>query len=271
MANVQSIVARIAVGTQRLVLIGAPPRLEGVLALANPGGDKLKLKSALVRLKDGQWGDPHVPLRLEVSARVAGGTAVQAPVALPVDARMPPGEYRGELRIDGDDAPREVLLKVLEHREVVVAPSRFELYGQPGASPTVPAVVANLGNVPFVLPKAALVALGEDDAVTQLFHVALAKKGAEGHAAALDAYAQLVAAAEVDAAKVAVGAGAGEPIAPGESRETAFTFALPARLARHRRYHGSFAIGRAQCTVDLEVAAETPAVRPAAANPTNRK
>jgi hypothetical protein len=271
MANVQSIVPRLAVGTKRLVLIGAPPLLEGVLALANPGGDKLKLKSALVRLEDGQWGDPHVPLPLAVSARVAGGTAVQVPVTLPVDARMPPGEYRGELHVDGDDAPREVLLRVLEHRDVVVAPARFELYGMPGASLAVPAVVANLGNVPLVLPKAALVALGEDDAVTQLFHVAMARKGAEGHTAALDAYAQLVAAAEVDAAKVAIGAGAGEPIAPGDSRETSFTFELPARLARHRRYHGSFSIGRAQCTVDVEVAAETPAVRPTAAKPTTRK
>jgi hypothetical protein len=175
---------------------------------------------------------------------------------------------------------------VLEHREVVVAPAGFELYGLPGASLAVPAVVANLGNVPFVLPKAALVALGEDAAVTQLFHVALARKGAEGHAAALDAYAQLVAAAEVDAAKVLVGAGAGEAIAPGESRETSFTFELPARLARHRRYRGSFTIGRAECTVDLEVAADAPAipaappaaapapavtVRPTTGRPTTRK
>jgi hypothetical protein len=276
MADVQSIRPRLSVGTQRLVLIGAPPLLEGVLALANPGGDKLKLKSALVRLKDPQWGDPHVPLRLAVSARVAGGHAVQVPVTLAVDPRMPPGDYAGELLFDGDDKPRAVLLKVLEHREVAVAPAGFELYGHPGASLTVPAVVANLGNVPFVLPKAALVALGEDAAVTQLFHVALARKGAEGHAAALDAYAQLVAAAEVEAAKVAVGAGAGEAIPPGESRETSFTFELPARLARHRTYHGSFTIGRAPCTVDLEVAADAPAVppialRPAATRLTTRK
>ncbi|MBN8510978.1 MAG: hypothetical protein J0L57_20500 [Burkholderiales bacterium] len=278
MANVMSMPTRLSVGTQRLVLIGAPPLLEGVLALSNPGGDKLKLKSALVDLKDPQWGDPHVPLRLAVSARVAAGHAVQVPVTLAVDPRMPPGDYAGELRIDGDDSPREVLLKVLEHREVAVAPAGFELYGLPGASLSVPAVVANLGNVPFVLPKAALVALGEDAAVTQLFHVALARKGAEGHAAALDAYAQLVAAAEVDAAKVVVGEGAGETVAPGENRETSFTFELPVRLARHRRYHGSFAIGRAQCTVDLEVAADAPAVptappavRPATTRLTTRK
>ncbi|MBE2242908.1 MAG: hypothetical protein IAE86_09145 [Burkholderiaceae bacterium] len=257
MANVQSMPPRLSVGSRRLVLIGAPPLLEGVLALANPGGEKLKLKSGLVQLKDSPWGDPHLPLQLTVSARVAGGLAVQVPVTLTVDPRMPPGNYAGELRFEGDDKPREVRLKVLEHRAVVVAPASFELQGAPGASLTVPAVVANLGNVPFTLPKVALVALGEDSAVTQLFHVAMANKGAQGHVAALDAYAQLVAAAEVDAAKVVIGAGAGEPIAPGESLETSFTFELPARLARHRSYHGSFRIGRASCSVDLEVGAES--------------
>lgn len=276
MANVQSMPPRLSVETRRLLLIGAPPLLEGMIALANPGAERLKLKAALVHLKDSQWGDPHVALRLAVAARVAPGHAVQVPVSLAVDPRMPPGDYRGELRLDADDRPREVLLKVLEHRAVAVAPSGFELYGAPGASVTLPAVVANLGNVAFVLPRAAIVALGEDAAMTQLFHVAMAKKGAEGHAAALDAYAELVAAAEVDAAKVKVGAGAGEPIAPGDSRETSFTFELPARLARHRSYHGSFAIGRAQCTVDLEVAADVaaappPATRPPATRPTGRK
>lgn len=265
MANVQSVPPRLSVGTQRLLLIGAPPLLEGVLALANPGGDKLKLKSALVHLKDSQWGDPHAPLRLTVSARVAAGLAVQVPVTLAVDPRMPPGDYAGELRLEGDDKPREVRLKVLEHRDVVVAPASFELHGVPGTTLAVPAVVANLGNVPFVLPKVALVALGEDSAVTELFHVAMAKKGAEGHVAALDTYAQLVAAAEVDAAKVTIGAGAGEPIAPGESRETSFAFELPQRLARHRSYHGSFRLGRATCTVELEVAAESPAKPPTTA------
>lgn len=253
---------RLAVGAARLVLIGRPPTLSGMLQLANPGADKIKLKSASLRLKDSQWGDPHVPLRLDVSARVAGGTAVQVPVTLSVDPRMPPGDYRAEVRFEGhDDKPREAVLKVLEHRAVVVTPESFELYGAAGATVVMPAVISNLGNVPFVLPKVALVALGEDAAVTQLFHVAMARKGAEGHQAALDAYAQLVGATEVDAAKAVLGAGAGEAVAPGESRETTLAFELPARLARHRTYHGTFSIGKAQCGVELEVA-DAPAPAP---------
>ena len=271
MAIIQSMPGRLVIGNARLVLIGRPPLLAGMLQLANPTTDKIKLKSGLVRVKDRQWGDPHKPLALAVSARVPGGVTTQVPVSLTVDQRMPPGEYKGEAMFDGEDKPREVVVRVLENREVAVTPAAFELYGAPGAAVSVPAVVSNLGNVPFVLPKVALAALGLDKAVTQLFHVAMARKGTEGHQAALDAYAQLVGESEVDAAKVLVGAGAGEPLAPGESVETTLQFELPQRLARHRLYHGTFSIGRAECSVRIEVA-EVPAdvTRPGTA-PKTRK
>ncbi|HTN49751.1 MAG TPA: hypothetical protein VMK32_10005 [Burkholderiaceae bacterium] len=254
MAITQTVPGRLVIGTARLVLIGRPPQLAGMLRLANPTADKLKLKSGLVRLKDRQWGDPHRPLTLQVSGRLLGGTAAQVPVSLTVDQRMPPGEYPGEATFDGEDKAREVVLKVLESRDVTVTPATFELYGAPGATVAVPTVVSNLGNVPYVLPKVALVALGLDTAVTQLFHVAMARKGAQGHQAALDAYAQLVGESEVEPAKVLVGAGAGEPLAPGESLETSLQFELPQRLARHRLYRGTFSIGKAECGVEIEVA-----------------
>jgi hypothetical protein len=254
MAIIQSMPGRLVIGNARLVLIGRPPLLAGMLHLANPTADKIKLKSGLVRLRDKQWGDPHKPLVLAVSARLSGGAAAHVPVSLTVDQAMPPGEYNGEATFDGEDKPRDVVVKVLENRAVAVTPATFELYGAPGAAVKVPAIVSNLGNVAFVLPKVALAALGLDTAVTQLFHVAMARKGAEGHQAALDAYAQLVGESEVDPAKVLVGAGAGAPLAPGESIETTLQFELPQRLARHRLYRGTFSIGKAECGVQIEVA-----------------
>jgi hypothetical protein len=271
MAIIQSMPGRLVIGNARLVLIGRPPLLAGMLHLANPTADKIKLKSGLVRLRDKQWGDPHKPLVLAVSARLSGGAAAHVPVSLTVDQAMPPGEYNGEATFDGEDKPRDVVVKVLENRDVAVTPAAFELYGAPGATVTVPAVVSNLGNVAFVLPKVALAALGQDAAVTQLFHVAMARKGNEGHHAALDAYAQLVGESEVDPAKVIIGSGAGEPLAPGKSVETTLQFELPQRLSRHRLYHGTFSIGRAGCIVRIEVAeVSTEVTRPGIA-PKTRK
>lgn len=266
MAILQSMPGRLVIGNARLVLIGRPPLLAGMLHLANPTADKVKLKSGRVRLKDRQWGDPHKPLALDVSARLQGGAAAHVPVSMTVDQRMPPGEYNGEAMFDGEDKPRQIVLKVLENREVAVTPTTFELYGAPGAAVTMPVVVSNLGNVAFVLPKVALAALGLDTAVTQLFHVAMARKGGEGHQAALDTYAQLVGESEVDPAKVLMGVGAGESLAPGESIETTLQFELPQRLARHRLYRGTFSIGKAQCGIQIEVAeGSTDVTRPGTA------
>jgi len=251
--------ARIEVAPGPLVLIGAPPLLRGSVHLSNPGGEKLKLKTAALRLDSKAWGDPHRPLQLAVGARLAAGGAVHAPVSVAIDPRTPPGEVRGEVSF-GDDGPaREIVLKVLERRAVAVTPSRFEVHGQPGEAVTLPVVITNLGNVPFTVPRVALVALGEDQAFTQLFHVAMARKGGEGHQAALDAFVELLGATEVDAAKAVIVDGGGTSLAPGEPLSTGLRFELPVRLARHRVYQGSFTIGKTQCDLEIEVADETAA------------
>jgi len=238
---------RAKVGAERIVLIGTPERLTGIVRVSNPGNDKLKIKTAVVRLKQG--GDE--PLPLAIDARLAGGETAHAPASLALDPRTPPGELHGEV-VFGDET-REVVIKVLERRSLAVIPDQFQLHGAPGDSVRVPVAITNLGNVPFELPRVALVALGQANAFEQLFHIAVAKKGGEGHQPALDAFAQLLGASEVEAPKVLLGEGAGQVLAPGESLESEFTFELPAKLARHRVYLGSFYIGREQCTVEIEV------------------
>lgn len=236
-----------AASPQRIVLIGAPARLQGLVRLSNPGVDKLKIKSAPLRLK----GGAAEGVQLSLGARLAAGATAHTQATLQLDPRTPPGELHGQVMV-GDEA-REVLIKVLEHREVALTPDRFTLHGAPGARITMPLIVTNLGNVPFQVPRVALVALGQAQAFEQLFHVAMATAGAAGHQAALDAFARLLHGSEVAAPKVRFGAGAGRSLAPGEALETEIAFELPDTLARHRVYLGSFAVGRAQCTVEIEV------------------
>lgn len=247
---------RARVGPERVVLIGTPEQLTGVVHLSNPHAEKVKLKTALVRLK----GHAAVELPLTLGARLLAGTAQHVPATLVLDATTPPGEWHGEA-VFGDET-RELVVKVLERRAIALSPSAFEIHGAPGAHVTRPVVVTNLGNVPFVVPRAALVALGQVAGFEQLFHVAMARAGAQGHQAALDAFAQLLAEAEPEAPKVRVGAGAGEPLAPGASLETEFHFELPPGLARHRLYRGTFPFGRVTCTVEIEVDTPAPADAP---------
>jgi hypothetical protein len=231
---------------ERLVLIGPPERLAGIVRLSNPGPEKLKVKSAPITLKDGGTA------LLTVGARLAPGATQHVEAEVALDPRTPPGERHGEVVLG--DQKQAVVLKVLERRAVAVVPSAFELHGAPGATVGVPVVLTNLGNVAFDVPKLALVALGEAQAFTHLFHVAMAKKGGEGHQAALDNFAQLLSASEVDAPKAWFGDGAACTLAPGDRLETEIRFELPANLARHRLYRGTFALGRTLCSVEIEVA-----------------
>ncbi|HSI55978.1 MAG TPA: hypothetical protein VLA16_00385 [Ideonella sp.] len=252
-----------------ITLIGRPALLRGSVLLANRSAQKFKLKTATLNLKDGGSGDPHLPrqgLALQVSARLPPGAAAHAPLQLSLDARTPAGTYHGEAVFDALGETREAVLRVLEHRALSLRPSHFELYGRPGGSLSLPAVVTNLGNVAFTLPKASPLTLGEDNAFSALFHAAMARKGAEGHQVALDAFTELLAASEVESGRVVWAADGGKTLAPGESLSTELVFELPEKLSRRRAYVGGFVVGRAACSVELEVDIDEPAP-PGANNP----
>jgi len=223
--------------------------------VSNPGQHKLKIKTARLSLDGAAADGVHVAL----DARLAAGATQHASATLRLDPRTPPGELRGRVDVGGEE--REVVIKVLEHREVGLAPDRFAIHGPPGASVQVPLHLTNLGNVPFDVPRVALVALGQANAFEQLFHTAVAEAGSGGYQAALDVFARMLQGAEVAAPKVLFGEGAGQALAPGAALETTLTFELPAGLARHRLYLGSFHVGRTQCAVEIEV--DTPALEDA--------
>jgi hypothetical protein len=232
-----------------ILLVGTPPRLSGRVTLANRSAEKLKVKTLDLRLTGARDPESSRIFPLQLSARVAPGASASFTAQAVVDETMPPGTYQAEVDLAGEW--RTAVLQVLERREFSVAPELFELAAAPGESVTHPAVIANAGNVPATLPKVALAGLGEDGALHSLFHVAMSQRGREGHVAALDAYAALLAEAEVDAVKVLLGEAVGATLAPGEARAVQLTFELPARLARHRLYRGTFLIGRTRCTIEL--------------------
>lgn len=231
--------------TERIVLIGAPSLLSGLVRMSNRSAETLKIKSAPLRTQDGR------ELLLTLGLRVPPGATAHSPASLRLDPRTPPGDIKGEA-IFGDEA-RDVLIRVLEHREVALYPQGFRIHGKPGAQVPVPAVLTNLGNVPFTVPRVALLAVSQAQGFEQMFHVAMAQAGSKGHQAALDVFAQMLGASEVDAPKVVFGVAATRQLAAGESVETELSFELPAKLARHGLYLGGFTLGGVQYPVEIEV------------------
>ncbi|HET7610823.1 MAG TPA: hypothetical protein VFK29_03440 [Rhodanobacteraceae bacterium] len=240
-----------AQNAERIVLVGPPASVTGVVRVSNPGTEKLNLKFAGLQC-EGHAANARIALR----ARLAPGETRHAPVSLSLDPRTPPGRMRGHATI-GDET-RDVVIDVLEHRAIGVAPAHFALHGRPGARVSVPVVLTNLGNVPYLVPRAAVANISRAAGFDQLFHVAIARSGADGYQAALDTFAQLLHDSEVQAPRIVVGTGANESLAPGSSIETELTFELPADLARHRRYLGSFVLGGTVCPLEIEVEAGGP-------------
>lgn len=230
-------------------LVGAPPRLTGRVTIANHGAEKLKVKTLDLRLKPGLKASTPRSFVVQLSARVAPGAVSSFVAQAEVDDVMPAGLYEAEIDVGNESRP--AVLHVLERREISLTPVLFELSGAAGAKLKHPVVIANIGNVAVTLPRVVLAGMGEQGALHGLFHVAMSQAGGKGHVAALDAYAGLLANAEVDPVKVTLGDAAGATLAPGESRAVEFGFELPARLARHRIYRGTFVVGKTRAVVEV--------------------
>ncbi len=230
-----------------IVFVGTPPLLSGSLLIDSAPPQKLKLKTRSLEFRPAEGGRGE-PSSGHLSATIAANHTGPAMAQLRVDPRMPPGVYHTRIEFGGEI--RDVVLNIQARRSLLVEPSRFELAAGE-ANPVAAVLLVNDGNVPVDVPKVALVPLGESKALHSEFHVALSLKGSEGHQSFLDAYAALLAAAEVDPARAVFGKDGGRTLMPGESLVCEITFELPGNLKKHRLYSGQFMVERTRCAVQL--------------------
>ena len=236
--------------SEAIVLIGEPPRLQGTMTLHNQTDEKLKVKTLKLRLADAPNAQGR-ELDLQLAARVPPNASARELVNLEVGDSFPPGEYRGRIAV-GDEA-QDAVLHVLERREMRVLPQSFNIVASAATQVTRPIVLTNLGNVPVVIPKFALISVGEPAAPLTLFHVAVSQKGGEGHQAVLDQYAGLLSKSEASPVQAVLRELGGQTLAPGETRQGDIQFELPKNLTRNRVYEGEFNIDTAVCFLRLQV------------------
>ena len=231
-----------------IVFVGRPPLLSGSMLIDQASEQKLKLKSHSMQFRSATGGRSSKSVPANLSVTIPAHHLGPAVAQLRVDSRLAPGVYNSSVEVGSET--REVVLHVEERRSMAVQPSRFELAAGK-TSPVAAVLLVNDGNVPVTVPKVAVVALGEHRALTSGFHVALTQRGSQGHQSFLDAYASLLAAAEVGAARAEFGKGANATLNPGESLVTEITFQLPTGLKKHSEYRGHFMVERTRCTVTL--------------------
>ena len=134
-----------------LHLAGPPARLETVVTVENTTQERLAVRGPTFHLEQG----PSV--RGSASALVAPGATAAVPVTLALDPTTAPGDYPGELEVNG--ARRSAVLHVDEQPAVELSP-RAVIAG-PGTR-GVRLRLANTGNVPVPLARRVLARTRDD-------------------------------------------------------------------------------------------------------------
>jgi hypothetical protein len=244
-----------------LVLVGPPRDVRGEFRLQNTGDRKVVVRRPLLksaatgRARPGARKTAAQPGDLPEGALALRRIVVRprqsrpVPVALALDPRTPPGTYRAELDIEGEQ--RTVVMHVTEEVSLSIAPASVVLPNRPGEKAQKQVVLTNEGNVAITVKPIGAVVLDEELAHCRALRGALADVGEtmktlDDFAAALGKryhgiYESLVLRVKNDEVTVA----------PGETRVIDLQIALPEKLERRSRYAGYAAISTATLTFTI--------------------
>lgn len=219
-----------------IVLVGQPDRMQGELFVHNPGEKKIVVRDAQVRAATVAAAPlsfrlAPIPLRPGLRRRV--------PLSFAIDPGTPPGEYQGELEIDGSTHP--VVLHVTENVRLDIAPDRIVVPNLPGETVVKRVIFRNLGNVPLTIGEIGGVPLDDEMLQCRTFRAALGALGDETKS--LESYALEVArqlkgiVEQAGLLRVHNTAGVVE-LEPGAMSAIDFEIRLPKTLDRRTRYRG---------------------------------
>jgi hypothetical protein len=161
-----------------IVLVGAPSRISGRIALVNRADQRVVLQQArltgapLARAAGAKAVAQDVPVRL--TAVLSPNERAQVAVKVAIDQHTPPGRYAAELALGDRSYP--VQLHVTEHVELQVAPERIVVENRAGRQRK-QAILHNHGNVPLRIGNIGAVVLDEELIACKTLRAMLAESG----------------------------------------------------------------------------------------------
>lgn len=159
--------SRAAVTPEPVVLRGTPSRLSVVLE------DRHRVEEPAAASVAADFPGAQVE-RLRVVRRGGESPAVRLRLA----ASTPPGRYKGQITVGHSKLP--AVVEVVPKRRLRAEPSRLMLTGSAGAEVTQSVLLANVGNVPCVVPARSRVGLLAEGAWGGAFWYALTEPNGEG-------------------------------------------------------------------------------------------
>ncbi len=223
-----------------IVLIGQPDAVHGELVVRNPGEKKIVLRDAQVRAAT-ERAAPITHRLAPIALRP--GWRRRVPLTFTIDPVTPPGEYKGELEIEGRVHP--VVMHITEKVRLEISPEQIVVQNLPGETVIKRVVFRNLGNVPLTIGEIGGVPLDDELLQCRTFRAALAALGDETKS--IEAYALDVARqvkALVDQAGLLRVHNTAEAVVlePGAVQAIDLEIRLPKTLDKRARYRGEAAL-----------------------------
>jgi hypothetical protein len=141
-----------------IFLVGDSKSLRGTVRLNNPGQEKVLVREANLRLKLPQ-SEQAVPFgQSSLSVTLQPGQAQTVKLSLEFDPHTPPGQYQGEMDVNGQT--RQATVFVAEVVRLTLNPSTLVFDQVSGAKVLKQVVFSNEGNVPLTIGPIGPVQLG---------------------------------------------------------------------------------------------------------------
>jgi hypothetical protein len=235
---------------EQLCFIGKPSACVGQVSIVNRSTEKVRLKK--IPLSSPRLRGPiEVPLtHLPVFAYLPPGASAQVSVMLQLPPQTPPGRYAAEAVIGSELKP--VLIDVLESWDIAIAPGHISLKLHEGERTSRLLQLANRGNMPWRVHRAAFASLQEVDGVHRSFSLALKNTKGRSYEELLNDFVERMRETTIESPRLKFLDGP-DILQPGEMSEFEIEISCPQNLKKHRRYVGKAVFENARLSLDIEL------------------
>lgn len=233
----------LADGGRTLTLVGAPGPISHELELHNGGEQRAILRQAAFVSPQLEAATGQRPGVVMPTIVLHPGQARRVPIHITIPIHTSPGRYDGELSVAGQTV--EVVIHVVEHYDLDVAPSEVVLENRASDRTVRQIVCTNRGNVPLVIGEIGAVVL--DDELTNcrsLRAVTAAWPDEDGEHEAVDRFVDLFVkegwkkVVEHSGVLRVHTAGGPQELSPGQTQVVDLEITLPDKLEPRTRYTG---------------------------------
>ncbi|MEM7059630.1 MAG: hypothetical protein AAF557_18755 [Pseudomonadota bacterium] len=225
-----------------LEFIGPPHRLHLVGDMPASSSLDVKLENKLAKFCD--ESRRPVRLRKDRDGHVCGAK-------LKLDRFAPPGEYKADVNINGDDVAATVVVQ--EHERLTLRPAQIAFRGEAGDTAHAAAILENTGNVVFDVPRTIAVGIFDDLGVEDAFGAAY-RDQIKTADAFMTAFTNKLRESHGGLAKIKVASGAGK-LPPGKMARLKFELKFARDLKVGHRYHAVWATGATNFAISIAVTA----------------